>query len=457
MRRAAAAVSAHRTVILAIVTGAALFAIALWLLLRSDDEQRRPSTAAPSVKPADDFVDSVGVNVHLGYADTAYGRHDIVEKKLRELGVRYIRDGLSPGQPTVHRAWRALASHGIRVDLIAGDPLRRFGTGPLEDQLAIVKHELRGAVVSLEGPNEYDNQGDPKWVSTLRAYQQRLYQKVKSDPSLARIPVLGPTVVKPQSHAQLGDISRWLDYGNIHPYPGGLPPDRDSHMNQELDWAASNAGSKPIQATETGYHNALNSASSHPPTTERAAGIYMPRLYLDYFRRGIARTFSYELLDQQPDESRENDEANFGLLRSDFSEKPAFVAVKRLIALLRDPGPAFKPDPLDYSLEGAPSSLRQVLLEKRDGTFYLALWNEVSVWDPATRKPLRPNDGRVRLIFTEPAQRIEVYRPSRSERSLERRSSVRSLALPASADVVVVKITPSAIRRPPVAPAGARP
>jgi hypothetical protein len=171
----------------------------------------------------------------------------------------------------------------------------------------------------------------------------------------------------------------------------------------------------------------------------------MPRLYLDYFRRGIARSFAYELLDEHPDESRENIGANFGLLRNDFSEKPAFVALKRLIALLRDPGPSFKPGALDYSVEGAPPNLRQILLQKRDGSFYLALWNAVSVWDPATRKPLRPSDARVRLVFTEPVQRVEVYRPSRSERSLERRSSVRSLGLRVSADVAVVKITPSAI------------
>ena len=451
MRRAAAAVSAHRAVILAIVTGAALLVIALWLLLHGDDEQRRPATAAPlakAAKGADDFVDSVGVNVHLGYADTPYGRHDIVEKKLRDLGIRYIRDGLSPGQPEVHRAWRALASHGIRVDLIAGDPLRRFGTGPLEDQLAIVKRDLRGAVASLEGPNEYDIQGDPHWPATLRAYQRDLYQQVKSDPSLAGIPVLGPTVVHPESREQLGDISRWLDYGNLHPYPGGLPPDRDSLVKQELAWAAQNAGSKPIQATETGYHNALKSGESHKSATERAAGVYIPRLYLDDFRRGIARTFVYELVDERPDASRENSEASFGLLRNDFSEKPAFVAVKRLIALLGDPGPPFKPDQLAYSVQGAPSSLRQVLLEKRNGSFYLVLWNAVSVWDPAAVKPIDPKDAAVRLVFTEPVQSVEIYRPNRSGRPLDRQSNVRSLTVSVSADIAVVKITPGGNRRP---------
>src|SRR2546423_1902442 len=117
------------------------------------------SVPKPATMRADDFVESVGVNVHLGYADTPYGRQDIVKAKLLELGVRYIRDGLTPRKPAVYRAWRELASRGIRLDLIAGDPLRRGGIGPIQDQLAIVKGELSHAVASLEGPNEYDIQG----------------------------------------------------------------------------------------------------------------------------------------------------------------------------------------------------------------------------------------------------------------------------------------------------------
>jgi hypothetical protein len=403
---------------------------------------RDPTVQAPAAKRANDFVDSVGVNVHLGYADTPYGRQDLVKAKLLELGVRYVRDGLVPGQPNVYRAWRELASRGIRLDLIVGDPLRRGGIGPIGDQLAIVKGELSHTVTSLEGPNEYDIQGDPNWKETLRDYQRRLYEMVKQDPALRSIPVVGPTVVQPGSHDQLGDIGRWLDYGNMHPYPSGSPPDRDSQMNQELGWAAINAGSKRILATETGYHNALNADSPHRGTSEEAAGVYIPRLYLDYFRRGVVRTFDYELIDEHPDQPRQNIEANFGLLRNDFSDKLAYVALKRLVALLRDPGPSFNPGSLDYSIEDAPSTLRQVLLQKRDGSFDLALWNEVSVWDPTTAKPLRPADHSVQLVFTEPVKRVEIYRPSRLDRPLEQHANVRSLRLQASPDVAVIKIIP---------------
>src|SRR2546430_10994083 len=125
-------VSGRRARSLVGAMGAAIVVAGLLLLLSGcggKDPSPSPivSVPKPATMRADDFVESVGVNVHLGYADTPYGRQDIVKAKLLELGVRYIRDGLTPGKPAVYRAWRELASRGIRLDLIAGDPLRRGG------------------------------------------------------------------------------------------------------------------------------------------------------------------------------------------------------------------------------------------------------------------------------------------------------------------------------------------
>lgn len=43
---------------------------------------------------ADSFVDSLGVNTHLVYLDTAYRDYNgIIKPRLQELGIRHIRDG----------------------------------------------------------------------------------------------------------------------------------------------------------------------------------------------------------------------------------------------------------------------------------------------------------------------------------------------------------------------------
>lgn len=49
---------------------------------------------AEEARRADDFVDFIGVNTHLGYNDTTYRDSDgIIEPRLLQLGVRHIRDG----------------------------------------------------------------------------------------------------------------------------------------------------------------------------------------------------------------------------------------------------------------------------------------------------------------------------------------------------------------------------
>jgi uncharacterized protein YjdB len=63
------------------------------------------SVAAVTVAPgsgvnarvADDFVNSIGVNVRLRYFDTVYGTgyETIIKPRLRELGVRHFREGLN--------------------------------------------------------------------------------------------------------------------------------------------------------------------------------------------------------------------------------------------------------------------------------------------------------------------------------------------------------------------------
>ena len=56
-----------------------------------------PAATASDAHPAsaaDGFVDSIGVNTHTFYTDTAYGDFEAIKAKLAELGVRHIRENL---------------------------------------------------------------------------------------------------------------------------------------------------------------------------------------------------------------------------------------------------------------------------------------------------------------------------------------------------------------------------
>jgi hypothetical protein len=372
--------------------------------------------AAVEARAAAGFVDSIGVDVHTAFSDTPYvSQFATVKQRLEELGVHHVRDDLFPDRPDQYQRLNELAAAGIGSTLIMGSPAD--GTSGLEDLLEVAKEDLDG-LDALEGPNEYSTSGDPDWKSNLIAYQQALYSKAKADSALGGLPVIGPSIVH-GDQAELGDVSASLDYGNIHSYPQGNPPDK---LGSFIKSAEFNSGSKPTVATETGYHTALAWEGENPPVSEAAMATYMPRLFFEYFRWGIVRTFSYELLDEWPDPLLEEKESNFGLLRNDLSRKPAFDALRDTIRILEDPGPPFAPASLDYTLSEAgvelpgpeSTSLHKVLLQKRDGSFYLALWRLSSVWDPAAGEPLPAQSQPVEVQVDPGIEAAALYLPNSS-------------------------------------------
>lgn len=410
-----------------------LVAIAACLLVACGDEEPRSD-----VPTAARFIDSIGVNVHMSYSDTGYVQADVVRQRLRQLGVRHVRDGIVIGRPDQYRALNLLAADGIRAQLILGDPAGRFGTGTLEQQLATLERELRGAASAVEGPNEYDRSGDPDWVRRVRVYQARLARAVAQRPVLADLPVVGPSVGRAESREQLGDLSDAMDLGNMHPYPGGETPER----NLEGELAASRAISarRPVVATETGYHDALAAPAGHPPVPEDVAAAYLPRLLLSSFRAGIRRTFVYELLDERADPARGDPEANFGLLNEDLSPKPSFAALRNLIAVLRPLGAPSTGSPPALTVRGA--RVERLLLDRGDGRFALVLWQPGRTWDPVTRRRLPVPDRRAIVTFARPVARAALVRPGRSvepERHFERSYEVPVAVSP---DPVVVWLNP---------------
>src|SRR5215207_353797 len=196
-----------------------------------------PATAsADTARSADAFVSSIGVNTHVIYDDTAYGNFPLVRDRLKELGVRNIRDGLCGSCAWQHDRLNALAADGIKADLIVGDPRNRTGT--MSDNLAAVKSKLMSSVSALEAPNEWDmfSGWSSTWAWDLRSYQQKLSDAVAADPALRGLPVIGPSLVGYASRDQLGSLATHLDRGNMHSYSGGRTP--ESNVPSELALAA---------------------------------------------------------------------------------------------------------------------------------------------------------------------------------------------------------------------------
>ena len=140
-----------------------------------------PSVPAAPVQSAHAFVESIGVNTHLGYTGTPYYRFRKVEAALERLGVHHIRDAILLRRPDVDRRYRALAKRGIKLDALVGQPKGGEGTGTVEQQLSVIEGQIgRGAIASLEGPNEFDDAGIANWPGLLRAWVKHPFHIIKN-------------------------------------------------------------------------------------------------------------------------------------------------------------------------------------------------------------------------------------------------------------------------------------
>lgn len=353
--------------------------------------------AAPVVATsADAFVDSIGVNVH---AHSAYSdQHAMLKARLGELGVRHVRDGNHP--QACRYAAEFFSELGIRTTFIMG---RRVGgkeewKSPLDlekidTELSDIKELALSAAAALEGPNEYDlhsDKRDPDWPATLRGYQKRFHAKAKADPALKDLPVIAPSLTSTKAYEAVGDLDAFIDRSCVHLYQSTRPPGTPGWgangygsipWTMQFNVAKQSPAKKPTWSTECGYNNEIS---------ERGEAIYLPRMYAEFFRQGIERSFKYELMGEQ-----------WGLLRKDGSPRPAFTAIKNLIALLKDPGEPSTPASLDFELSGKTGDVRTLLLQKRSGAFFVVLWREVPSWDPDKKKDLSVPPAAV--TFTSPA------------------------------------------------------
>jgi hypothetical protein len=356
----------------------------------SDGDVMASATSGPArTASASAFQDTVGVNAGPAWFDTPYGDWDRVVAKVRELGVSHIRSSLQISSNAgwnerFYGALHAAISAGIRFNLLIDFRCSYDGTMDPCVQALKSRVPLQG-VESVEWPNEHDISGDPNWLASLTGWGRQLHGKLRADPALGAIKIVGPSLVHPASHMRVGDQSAFVDRGNLHPYTGALSP-HPLHILSIAPLARAISGNKPIVATEAGFHTAFNQTNGDQPAAdEPTAAVYTVRTVLEHFADGLERTYIFDLMNPRTDPTTSH--SNFGLMREDFSPKPAFTALKNLMTMVGSSGPAVVA-PLAYSLEGDTSDLRQIVLQKADGSHLLILWRTASVWDRDRRQNL---------------------------------------------------------------------
>lgn len=397
-------------------------------------------TISETARCANDFVDSIGVVIHLNRKNSAYANYDsIIKPRLQELGVRHVRDGVTQRDTATQRKLMDLATLGIHSTLVM-DPRDQ---PKASDAVDIVK-AMPTAVEAVEGPNEWDVWGDltyreQTFPEGVRIFQAELYEAIKGDRATAALDVLSPTVAFWNNASQLGAVD--CDYGAMHSYAGGHPPTRDLNRH----WIPSTAlicPDKPIIATEAGWHNAIDVPSGQPGISEAAAGKYIPRLYLEYFNRDIRRAYINELIDKW---KREDKEGHFGLLHHDGSPKPAFTTLKNLIALLQDEEieDDFSPAMLSYTMTGETQKVHHTLLQKQDSRFYLILWQEVPSFNLSRKRDISVSSQSVTVTLNTPVRTGVLYENLNSTTPAIQYSHPTSITLEVSDTPLVVELSPA--------------
>lgn len=387
-----------------------------------------------------DFVNSIGVNTHLNYFDRIYGNFPLVERELKSIGILHLRDGAHLGNDDYNQAlyarWIKLGSLGVRFDAVL-DP--RSKLGPLNPALLRRINALSGNTIeSFEGPNELDISEQKDWASIDRDFDRELFDSARSIDTASPIKVLGPSLAFASHSRQLGDVSEHLDAANIHPYPAGKMP--SIIFPVQLDLARVMAGGKPIVFTESGYHNALNDHRGQPGVSERAAAKYIPRLFLEDFVHGVARTYLYEFMDEAPNPDLTDAELHWGLMRADGSEKPAFLAMKNLIAEVNDSAEPSQLRHIDWSLNSADPRIHHLLLEKSDGAVDLIFWQEISSYDVRNQIDIESPSVPAQLTFAREAGRIMLYDPVKQAEPVGSYRNTKSISLAIPDEPLVVEI-----------------
>jgi hypothetical protein len=397
-------------------------------------------TAASS---AASFVNSIGVNTHIDFTSSSYANLSLVETAINYLGVKNLRDSPeSTADLGATGLWQRVANAtGAKFDAYIAEG----SVAGMQTDLNDITTLAGQAIVNyIEGGNEED---DPYAVSlgnSLAAtaqFQKQVYA-VGHQLGLKVINMSfgqGWASSSTGDYGKVGSLAASADYANAHVYPGtgNTPGGTLAILDSDANLAAAN---EPVINTELGWYT--NGSTTDPSSVSLLVQAkYTLDGLLDAYKAGDPQTYLYELLDEQS--SSANSESNFGLFYANGTAKPAATAVHDLTTLLADKGGSFTPGTLGYSLTGTLSTDNSLLLEKSDGSFWLAIWNETRLSGPTSPSNIIVANHAVTLTLANAAN-IDVYDPLTGTSVIQSASGTTTIALSVPDHPILIEIQPLA-------------
>ena len=414
------------------------------------------------------FIGSIGMATHLDALGTGdsnnYGNF---VADMQYLGVSLVRSGanmdLGGGSAYADEVENAMAA-GIKFDLVINSDAESTSTyTAIFDQL---EADDPGGIAAIEGPNEVHLPDLP----AAAAYMGTLSSSIAADPLLNEVQLYNYTILSysPVAYTQEGDLDGSVTMGNVHTYSAGLPP------NVFDSWYTPvNLGGTPglnYAVTETGYETAsvpLANGYSSGVSDDVQAKYDLDNVF-DLIRDGASEVYIDELYDLGTDPA--NNEDNFGIFNYDGTPKEAAVALHNLTTILSDPGSdasTFTPGSLTYSITGLNSNIDgpaleqdwsfgilnsvaetlptygySMVLQKSDGAFDLAVWQEPEIWDNASDSQLPAPTIPSTITLSQAAASIEVYDPLLGTTPIATYTDTDQITIGVSDHPIIVEIDP---------------
>lgn len=393
---------------------------------------------------ASTFTASIGVNTHLDQVWTSYGDTAMAVGAIEYLGVGKLRDSMAgTGDAALFTSVAAAANveFDVYLSLSAVD---------YDAQIAAMR-SVAGILAAVEGINEGDTglsniayRGQTGYAA-IAAAQGALYDAFKADPATSTITVIGPSYGITADFAFASNTAAVSDAGNTHQYAGtGNPP--LGAIPAFLAQAATVSDNRPVIATEAGYYTGSSRAGAiaayqHSGVSELVQAKYDLTMLFDDWKARIQSTYLFELLDPVADPGNTDSEFHFGIFNADGSPKLAAIALHDLLAMLADSGPA-RTDTFGYQISGAPGTGNSLLLEKSNGIFDLAIWNDIRLSDAITATDSVNPPVPITIGFGQTVRSVVEYDPLLGTGIAQSWSDISSISLDLPDHPVLLAIAP---------------
>lgn len=382
--------------------------------------------------PAKLFTSSIGMNTHLGWA--GYTPLSLAETELAYVGVKRVRDE-AVTVAILNLYLQLYNDTGIKltesVNPSAGDSYA--------SQLAFIQSN-RKIFNYIEGPNEPDGAFPITWNGLTGAQGASQFAKqLFTD--------ISPMCTPPLVTASVGTNTNFTTYGpqvgcqaeNIHAYTQySLSPSPFQLISNAISYYSPNCPGGPFIITETG--NWTTPCATGQPQTVQAK--YILDAPFDAIMLGAKEVDIYELNDQITDPTCTTQEYHFGLFNYDGTHKTSADTFHNMMTLLTDTA-SITPTTLTYSFGSTfPQYGQSLLLQKSDGNWWLAVWNDAQIWDNSGFTPITVNPVSVTLTLGITASSIVVYDPLIGTTAQATTLNASSASISVPDHVILVNVIP---------------